>query len=375
MKIESAEMARSNVTQAMQAAIKGLHVERGVAKKRMAHINQVTDNLLRLKAGNTQFFYDAMLPEDRVFEDEAGYKKSVEKLHTLLAGLPGKAERLLEIGTRLHDIGYSMSDMPDHCLYGAEIMEAAGTAKKIGLSDTEDIGFVSDIIRYHGLFTDIGLSFRPETLTGISDTRKRGLAIITFLDSTAKQNEKDFYSIAYSRLIDRIFQILGGDIKSLKNERIRQVFGPISYCWLNDRDYSEVLACLKGEGVTESKGFKELEERGLFDCWPIFTDILSEGAEFTNSCYIPLGPGMVPVFASFLKALSQVASETEGRGDIKVATRLNSFDSNKRRPLIEEVIESSGSPIKTEGDITRMGSVLFELKQEGRGHKIEISVE
>ena len=131
-----------------------------------------------------------------------------------------------------------------------------------------DMDTVLNVVKYHGLFSDVGFLYRPDMISSFDLPTRISLAVMGALDSTAKPlREGGFHSMLFSRLLRRYQKLLKNPSITFE-EKLQQLFGPMNYVWLEDTHAEALTARIEEEGLKGESGFEALAGRTYFRCWP-----------------------------------------------------------------------------------------------------------
>lgn len=307
----------------------------GIKPDRLAHVRQTAVNFQKMRQGKKGAFWAAMLPENRRYEDRRTYLTQIEWLIGSLNILDQEQMCSLEAGVRLHDIGYANSSGGDHPEAGYQILTKGDEIwSQLSLSPPAGRAMISQIIKYHGLFVDIGYLFPPEIIASFSPEEKTYLMIMNALDNTAKVKAGGFHSMVFSRMLKRFKDFTAGEGLFPPEERIQQLFGPMHFTWLTEKDLTVLDKSLEAEGIKQTRGFDLLMAKTYFHCWPLLKDLITPDICFSTSYYTPLNPDYAPHFARFLSVLAQVIEQLNPSSDIFIDTAFNYFDFKNRPPFL-----------------------------------------
>ena len=339
-----------------RANIWRVQADLGIDPKRLLHVRQTVDNYLSLQRGEKVHFWNAILPENRAFENRRAYLDLMSWIVDQHGSLGEEQQRDLEAGIRLHDIGYARSPGGDHPQRGYELLHDKEILKMLDLPSCYDYGTISAVAGYHGLFSDVGYLYKPDLISSFSPPQQISIAIMSALDSTAKPlKEGGFHSMLFSHLLHR-YQKLLTDPSLTAEERIQQLLGPMNYVWLEDSDAQEVNARVKEEGLKEMKGFNILISQTIFHCWPLLKDLITPTVEFAASFYTPVEPAHISHLVAFLRVMSQVLESADPEGDVIVETGFNYFDFASRPPYLAALRKDLTDP---EARLERTGEGTF----------------
>lgn len=242
-----------------------------------------------------------------------------------------------EAGILLHDIGYARSLGASHAEEGMRMLQDPAIQADLALDPSRDFNIISKMAGNHGIFSDIGSFYSPDSVLEFPLSTKIALAVINALDSTAKPlGSNGFHSMLFSRVIDRLkWFIEGGNFTISPHEKLRQLFGPINYVYLNDEDKAVLDEAVEKSGLAGSRGFNFLLEKALFNCWGLVKDIITPKITFArdyyttikdaNNQYIYL-PHLIAFFSIISEILDRVNNENPLTGDYIT-------DVNDKKPL------------------------------------------
>jgi len=352
----------------------------GIQPNRLAHVRQVIDNFFKLCREKKGAFYNAITPENRRFEDRQAYLERIQWLCDSLKDLNINQRTSLEAGIRLHDIGCTLTSGGDHPEQGYKLLQGKSgnqIFRKLRLSSTTDFEWISSIVRYHGLFTDIGFLYPPEIINKFSLAERKALVIMSGLDSTAKPFDKGFHSMLFSRLLTRYRRFLeeGGYLGP--EEKLQQLFGPINYVWLKDDDLTILGKAIDTEGLKGERGFNLILGQTYFWCWPLLKDLVTPDISFSTTYFTPFKSDYASHFARFLLLIAQLIEKLEPSSEIIVDTAFNYYNFENRPPflsILREIFESTKTQIKQVGKTQFVCQKLrFQVEKQGDSQKILIS--
>lgn len=357
-----------------------LHRQLDIPAPRLAHIRQVTTNYMEMRRGSLGRFYRILSPENRKFEDKKAYDEKIGWLFDTHNRITPENQANLEAGIRLHDIGYGGRSDKDHEEVGGEMLQDGRIFKKLRLSAALSEERIKTIVRFHGLYTDIGFLYKPETVAAIDPQAQLSLYITSAVDSTAKPlSNGRFHSMLFSRLIERYMEFDRKGVTVSVQNRLRQLFGPINYVWLDDKGMDGLD---NTEGCRELKartGFRMMVERSFVNCWPLFKDLVTPEISFATDYYTRTNPMLFPDLLNLLSALSDIMEERDSGKDFLIMTdpSINYRDFANRPAVVSAVRRSfadrNASLSQNEEDIYSFGEIRFSVSEPPENTTIMIS--
>lgn len=343
----------------------------GISPARMAHISQTNANWLKLLRGEKKSFWQMMLPENRRFEDRKTYLSHIEWLVDTKGSLSLEDQRNLEIGIRLHDIGYAVTNGGDHPQKGEVLLRDDIICSSLGLFSPNNRKLISSIVGYHGFFTDIGFLFPADKIKQFDSEEIKSLAIMCALDSTSKPFGSRFHNMLFSRILERI---ISPDIST--EDRIRQLFGPPNVVWLEENDFSTFHKLLEKTGTLSEPGFETILNNTYFLCWPVLKDLVTpEVIPYNHKIFIDFDPECASDLARFLFVVSRVIDKLAPSERIEVNTGFDYFKGN--RPLFLERLRrnlegENLDPVQRSKNEFRVGDITFKVEKAER--KMVVSI-
>ncbi|MFA5098387.1 MAG: hypothetical protein WC490_07190 [Candidatus Margulisiibacteriota bacterium] len=323
----------------------------GIGRERLLHVRQTVSNYLALRSCEGERFWNAILPENRAYESRKTYLDLMSWLFDEHRVLDWQQQRDLEAGIRLHDIGYARSAGADHPEQGYEVLRDPEIQKELGLSSIYDMDTVLNMVKYHGLFSDVGFLYRPDMISSFNFPTRISLAVMGALDSTAKPlKEGGFHSMLFSRLLRRYQKLLENPSITFE-EKLQQLFGPMNYVWLEDTHAEALTAGIEEEGLKGESGFEALAGRTYFRCWPLLKDLITPQIEFASSFYTPVDPSHIPHLVSFLMVMARLLGKAAPQNDVMVDTAFNYFDFSLRPSYLASLRKDLSDPASELGQI------------------------
>ena len=307
-----------------------LQVGLGVNTYRMAHIRSVRRNFLDFAGGGSKCLFNRLSDDNRQFEDKIDYTGKIKWFRDKYDTLPKTMKADLETAVTLHDIGYGQGIGSTHALEGYQLLGGAQgemiweRASLIGLADREN---VRSMVKDHALLTDIGLLHPSKAIEGFSHDEMAQLAVLCMSDALGNvRTDYSTHNMLFSRQMDRYKWLLETRQEPGADEKIRGLFGPIPYVWLNDEDFSLLRQYIRSVGLPETPGFKALTGRIYFTCWPMLKDMVTPEIEMRPaSYYTPLDERNLPGFSRFLYMISRTLEQLEPTDVYTVTTAPDYF--------------------------------------------------
>ena len=351
----------------------------GIPANRLAHVRQVGTNHLKLAQGKNGAFYAALLPENRQYEDRKPYLQRINWLQQYLAALDHGAQTALEAGVRLHDIGYAVDSGGSHPEAGYQMLQGESGLKlwaQLSLSSSTDREMISQIVRHHGIFTDIGFLYQSEALKTFDQREQIVLMLMSALDSTAKPKGNKFHSMLFSRQLIRYQHFLEDGAVLTGADKIQQLFGPINFCWLTEGNQTLLDKALDKDGTKDQNGFAVVLDRTYFHCWPLLKDLVTPEVSFAATYHTPFNPAYASHFARFLTVISQVVERFADSPTIIIDTDFNYYDFEARPPFLSRLRKALTSPdaelIEQSKDTLTYQGLIFKITQQPESTKILI---
>ena len=345
----------SPLNHAEQQRIWQVQLDIGISPSRLAHVRKTVEFLGKLRRGKVGAFYCALLPENRRYEDRKAYLSRINWVQEKFQALDATARGNLDAGMRLHDIGYAVTPGGNHPEEGYLLLRRdAAIWAKLGLPPSINKATIELITKYHGFFTDIGFLYPAELTSIFSPDQKAMLAVVSALDSTAKPIGDKFHSILFSRLLERYSRFSEEGAKLDRTDRLRQLFGPCNYVWLETKDLTALDKAIAVSGLDKMAGFAKLVDEAYFWCWPLIKDLVAERVEISGSYYVPVNQEYLPQLVNLLVLLAGVVEKTGGAKKLVVDTEFN-YVPLASRPLILEKLRT---------DLGRVDQRLTEIKPD-----------
>jgi hypothetical protein len=350
-----------------------------LGEARLAHVKKVAGNFMLFKSGKLEKIFNAMLPHNRCFEDRAEYLGLLSELHRLFSGTKEGGRAPFEAGLRLHDIGYAIGNAGDHPEKGYEILSREDGKKifdKINISDPAQRAFVSTMVRYHGLLTDIGFLYPIEILKSFSFEEKVLLAVASGMDATAKPYEKGFHSMLFSRLLKRYFRFLNESTPLSPEEKLQQLFGPINYAWLKNEDAATLSQAV---ALRRSRAHDEVMQNVYFHCWSLLKDLITPTVQFAATFYTPFSAHNASDFAKFLFVIGRTIelSGLAPRYTVDTSIKYLGLKSEEKQPIIDRIRGDLRSDIQDVEQIDERtfayGGLRLYVEKSVGSHKITLS--
>lgn len=310
----------------------------GIGEDRLRHIAGVVEATVKIGQGDFTYSWGRLIPANRECESMADYRQKMDWVFDVYDGLDQNARIDLEAGALLHDLGYARAVGAEHNEEGVKVLaEVWPETERIlrGLSQDR----MNKMIRYHGLLNDVGYQFLPGELKRFTKEELDLLALLGIADNMAKpwtnpQSDVEYRSMLFARTIARFQQLLTAPDKFDMRERLRSVFGPITYVWLKDDDYRLLLKEIEASGLPKRDGYHIIMNNVLMYCWPLFKDLITPRVEFATSFYTPLEPKNLAAFIELLHRLSDQLERSwddgEQPAEIIVGTETDYFPFGSR---------------------------------------------
>ena len=277
-----------------------------------------------------------------------------------------------EAGVMLHDIGYAKSAGADHSEKGYEMLNDPAIQDTLALTSTNDFDTISMMARYHGFFSDIGYLYPPKEAFKLPLSHQICLAVMNALDSTARPFGKNaFHSMLFSRVLKRLNRFVSdGNFTIPPEDRLRQLFGPLNYVWLDENDKNKLVESLELSGLIGKYGFHLLLEKAYFHCWGLVKDIITPQISFAEDYYTEIKDEYIPHLTCFLAVVSNILKELDPQRDVIVDTdpRLNYNNFANRDPYLN-YLRNDLSIISAKSLIGAAIKVSDKIKTTSGGYK------
>jgi len=370
----------SLLTRGERSRIWQLHRQLDIPAPRLAHIRQAVTNYLEMRRGNSGHFYRILSPENRGFEDKKDYTEKIAWLFDTHNEITPENQANLEAGIRLHDIGYGGRSDKDHEEVGGEMLQDGSIFKKLRLSPALTEERIKTIVRFHGLYTDIGFLYKPETVAAIDPQAQQSLYIMSAIDSTAKPlSNGRFHSMLFSRLIERYMEFNRKGVTVSAQSKLQQLFGPINYVWLDDEGMNRLNNTEGCQEIKAREGFRMMVERSFVNCWPFFKDLVTPEISFATDYYTRTNPKFFPDLLKLLSALSDIMEERDSGKDFLIMTdpSINYRDFANRPAVVSAARRSfagkDASLSKDRAGVYSLGEIKFRVSEQVKNTIITIA--
>lgn len=348
-----------------------LHRQLGISAPRINHIRQVTTSYLEMRRGNSGYIYRALSPDNRKFEDKSNYAGLIGWLFDTHNTITPENQANLEAGIRLHDIGYAGRSDQNHEEVGGEMLQDGMIFNVLRLSPSLDTDIIRTLVRYHGLYSDVGFLYKPETARSLDPQTQQSLYIMSAVDTTAKPlSNGKFHSMLFSRMLERYMEFQEKGVTVSAQSRLRQLFGPINYVWLDDKGMDKLNNTAGCQELKERAGFRIMVERTFVNCWPLFKDLTTPEISFATSYYTETNPAFFPDLLKLLSALSDIIEAIDTGKDFLIMTDQSADyrDFNKRPPFLSAIraslAEQDPKITQTEKDVYSQGNIRFTVSDQ-----------
>src|SRR3989339_1103883 len=204
---------------------------------KITHIYKVNAAFAALVQGNYNYLFRTLPPERQEATDYHAYCTMLSKVKELYLSLPPCEKRNLAAAVALHDLGFVYDPGLNHGLTGAKHVSEA--LMQMGVTKVDRM-VVSEIVHFHGIYSDCLVQLLPSDLQPFSRERKIQSLIITLVDNAGKPASSRLFQEALEISLD-IFDGKYDAPKDYYRLRLRTLLGPDSYSYLEDEQFNQLL--------------------------------------------------------------------------------------------------------------------------------------